>query len=338
MAAVMNVGSFMHSPACLRAYAGVFQAGFQIPGKVFTLEQLVHWKVHMGLIGCLDFQVNRMPTSIFGGSIYNFSSPAPSQAAITEALDGMLQEGAKQCFVPTIRSLESCGPLLDAGFRGVSCFIESVCELDGGVDDVLATRVGGKRMREMRRLHRKAAEQYNLVLYSAADIQNDETLVRIAASLHGCNVEKYGLPSNFYNESVLRHLVRSEIQDKIRVGIRYRKSDKQPVQVLVLLLSPGTSELFFPVQGIARDHVAPDHNLYIASMYDVYRIAAQYDLRHVHLGRGNHAAKFHLGANKFYLLKHWIYSPDADVHRELAEIERRTTALLDVQGLPFHVE
>lgn len=315
----------------------LFLEAHGIEEPVLELNRIVHWKAQMDMIGGGQSILGKKKALFFGGYIYNFSTPPIGAKEIAQAIDNGEKYGADLLVVPTVRDVDECNELEKAHFVRVPCFVESVMEIDGGIYDDIRKRIGGKRYRVMMRKHRVISDEYEIVLYREKDLRGNDELIRLAAELHNENIKKYSYPTNFYNEDVINLLLDTSLSDNLIVGVRYRQSDLYPVQVMIWLYSSECSEVYSLVQGIRHKEVPIKHNLFVAGICDLFRFVESNNVDKIYFGRGNHLDKYYLGANKFYLLNHWLYSEDKDLLAEADAISRRTRDWMELERLPFEI-
>lgn len=327
----------IHTHSVMSLFRELFLDAHSIEKPVIELDRIVHWKAHMRMIGRVESKLSKRKALFFGGYLYNFSTPPIGAEEITQAIEYGRENGAEIVVVPTVRDVDDCGGLEDAHFKRVPCFIESVVEIDGAVFDDVRARIGGKRYREMLRRDRAVSDEYEMSLYKGSELRENDELVQLVADLHNENIKKYSYPTNFYSKSVIKRLSESSLADGVIVGIRSRRSDSYPVQVFIWLFSRERSELYSLVQGIRHEDVPRKHNLYVAAKCDLYRFAESKNVKKIYCGRGNQLEKYRLGANKFYLLNHWIYSEDKDLLAEAETISERTRACMELDNLPFEI-
>lgn len=190
----------------------------------------------------------------------------------------------------------------------------------------------------MRRLHARAEKGYTLKRYRAFELLSEPKVLIAASDLHNKNILKYGLPVNFYNEKILTLLAQSHLQEHFRVWMHFKNSGGAPAQVMILLEDPADKAIYYLIQGIDETQVDKGDNLYVAAVFEVGLYAQEKGYKTVWLGRGNAEKKQKLGANKFYLLNHWILPPHSSqtAKEELEKIAKASEKLLapTLQSLP----
>jgi len=318
------------------AFRELFMTGYNLDKPVALLESIVHWQAQMQYIQRTDTSLGRYQTFLFGGYFYNFTTPALSPLEIQTAISEATQYNAAQVLVPTIRDTDDCSGLVDAGFQKIPCFIDVAFDLENGVDADLENRVGNKRMREIRRIHRKANKEYELKIYEGKDQLTDEVL-QLASELHNYNALKYKHPVNFYNLTVLKELRNTALARNTLIAFWCNRITGKPAQVNVCFVSAEHGEIYYLVQGINQAEVSEGQNLYVASIYAMYLLASERKIGRVYLGRGSHEAKAKLGANRFYLLNHWIKSDDTLMKNEIDTIARLSMTALSLENTTLKI-
>lgn len=318
----------IHKESNRRIFKELFLKGHNLAKPIVPLNHIVHWKAHMDMIGCNNSFLGREPTLFFGGYIYNFTTPAIRDKEIQDEIKYGIANGASLYLVPTIRDIDDCSDLIDAGFKKLPCFVESVFEIEGESNKDIKERVGSKRMKEILRLHKKACREYDLKYFTGPEVKNDGALMDLASNLHNENIKKYSYPVNFYNREVIETLANSALSEKLIIGIRYDRKNKLPIQVMIYLVSVDSSEIYYLVQGIDHKLVPKDQNLYVTAVYDAYLFARKSGIKTMYLGRGGHEEKAKLGANKFYLLNHWIRSDTKNIDDETKKLSEKTLKII----------
>jgi hypothetical protein len=323
---------FVHRPEILKEFRALFLETYDLREPVVPLERVVHWQAQMETLaraaGTTATTLGRVPTLVFGGYFYHFSSPPPDRGMIEAALAEGRRLGARQWLVPTVPEEAETSALHEAGFCPLPAFVESTFEWEGELDDSLRAVVGSDQLRRIRRHVRRAAERYPLRFYSADEIGAQPDLIPTFAHLHGLNLKQHGLSGNFFSASVLRALLASTLRPHFAAGLRVGARDGLPVQVLLLLTDRSEAALYGLVQGIDHERVAHDVNLFVASCYALYRHAAGLGLRRVRMGRGGVEEKRRLGANRHRLLCHWIRTERPDAAAELVPLAEAARRLL----------
>lgn len=289
-------------------YRKLFEALYGVPSPLLSLERILHWVNITRELGCLDLEINRAPTWIFGGYFFNTTSSMPDEQSLDSQMAMGRAHGAMQFLIPTVRESSSCQPLLDRGFRPLPWFVESIFEIQKGLDQDLCERLGKKRHKEILRLWRKAETDYYVEQYTAVDLRVNPSVLRAVSELHRYNVDKYKHAFNFYSEEALLHLLASRLGDHLLICLRRDRETHEPVQTSISLVDTLCGQMYQLVQGIARDRVRAGQNLYIADTYHLYCLAEAKGITEINLGRGGPDQKSKLGANRFHMLINWLRS------------------------------
>lgn len=315
--------------ASIQTLKELFLRTHQLKQSTTELARITHWAGHLSALGLPTdsrLSLNGLPTHIFGGYFYNFSTEVPQASAIDLALKEGKAEGAAQWLVPTIRSGQGGEALRERGFVPVPCFVESALQLKGSVEETLREAISSKRVRELNRMGRKVANRFTMSFYRGDELKSKPEIVTTAAALHALNTEKYTSATNFYPREALQFLVDSPLGPELVIGIRTDRENGQAVQV-VLCFQRG-EELYYLAQGIDHERVLKEFDLYTASYLDLYAFAEQCNVTKIFFGRGKHPQKARLGANRFFLLEHWVKPADSRGHEELDRIKVLTLAQL----------
>jgi hypothetical protein len=329
---VIDSQPLMEASQAQRVFMALFQELYSIPEPVLPLGSILHWADVVRRLGVPDTTLNHTTTQVFGGYFYNTSTRVPSPAEIEEALDLGRASGVSQFLVPTVRNTAAPERLLAHGFRCIPWFIESIFELQDGVDSDLEARLGRSRHKSIVRVSRKVEKQYPARFYELADIESVPAILETAAALHECNVRKYGHALNFYSASILKRLCTSALAEHILICIRRDKDTGEAVQASISLIDRRRRQLYWLVQGIFREKVTQGYNLFIADAYQLFIFAERNGVREINLSRGGQEQKRKLGANRFILLNNWILNPSPDAAVEISTITARCKEILGLEG------
>ncbi|MFH0908267.1 MAG: GNAT family N-acetyltransferase [bacterium] len=334
--------SFIHRESTLRVFRDLFLKGYGLSHAVVEPDRLVHWQAQTQDLrekaGLEPSPLGRIPTLVFGGYFYNFSSPAPSSETIAAAIDEAKRLGARQLLVPTVRDIDDSSDLTAAGFRPLPCFVESIARLGPDLDADLRARVGADRFRQIKRMVRRVERQYEFLFLRAADMEQDSGLVAEIARLHGLNISQHDFGVNFFRSEALQHVLQSPLRDRLLVGMRCDRGDGAPRQAVITLLCEETGELFALAQGIDHEHVAREMNLYITLYYRLYEYGAAHGAHVFHLGRGAQDEKRRLGANRYVLLNHWMKSDEPGFAGEIERLALAMRKILVLKTAHYAVE
>jgi hypothetical protein len=320
----------METTEARSAFATLFAELYGVPQPVLPLGRVLHWADVVRRLGQAGSVLDRTPTYLFGGYFYNTSTPVPSAAVISAALEAGAALGARQYFVPTIRNHADAGALSERGFQCIPWVIESIFEVEHGLDDDLARRVGRRRFKYVKRVSAQAAVGYPARFYESHAIQADPGLLDTAAALHYHNVVKYQHALNFYSAPLLRRLWTSPIGEHLLLCLRYDATTGEAVQASISLIDRRRKQMYQLVHGVDREKVSPEYNLFVATTYDEMAYAQGLGIRTINLGRGAADEKRRVGANRFNLLNCWILTPSPDAGAEVAILAARSREALGI--------
>src|SRR6266487_435225 len=127
-------------PVALDAFRGLFCALYGVRDPVLPLRNVLHWFDGVRRFGSADHELHTVPTAVMGGSFYNISTPAPSQATLEAWLAEAESIGVEQVLVPTVRRERPTGALANSGFVAVPWFVEAEFTITDGLDADLRAR------------------------------------------------------------------------------------------------------------------------------------------------------------------------------------------------------
>ncbi|MGW1738891.1 GNAT family N-acetyltransferase [Nocardia sp. NPDC001965] len=278
---------------------------YDTPAGDVRLGRIVHWRAvaeHLGTGVTLD----RDRALVTRGFFYQPHTPPPDIADIRADRAAAARLGARWVLYPVIR-LDAVGVLADLGATVLPWFLEAEYVARDEIDRDLRTLLGGKRFRDLRRLVRRADEQYSWEVFTGAEI--DDEVLSSFDRLHRMNLAKYGHRHNHFALPILRDLGASALRDRLTV-FRRRGADGAPVQAVLALrgTDPGTLDLL--VHGIDHAIVPATQNLYAAALYRIYRWGQARGVRRFALGRGAERVKLDLGANRFHVVANALLHAD----------------------------
>ncbi len=315
--------TLLESPLACEAFGQLFRKLYGVSGSILPLGQLLHWRNRLGIA---TPELDAIPTFVFGGYFYGFSSPVPEQAELSEVSRLVLGKTAGQILVPCVREGVNVDALVAEGFQKLPWFVESVFEIDKGVEADLASRVSRNQRRDILRLTRRSEEQFELQLFEGEALRQNPWVFAKAAELHAHNLTKYSHALNFYSQEILTLLLHSGLAEHLLIALRKDKNGEF-VQASVNFIDRPRKQLFLMVQGINRDLVPPGQNLYLAETYQLYQFAQKQGIQEVYLGRGGQEAKQRMGANRFHLLNLWIKSQGQAASEFAAIVEKSQSVL-----------
>lgn len=264
---------------------------------ICNLDTLPHWHNK-------DSSLTQNATYFLGGYFYNFFTPTPSKELISEHI-GLLKKtsNATQIIIPSVRNEESSF-LRNLGFCSYNLDKELLFLFNGNVDSNLRDAIGSHRFRQIKRLHRKSFEKYTFEWLVAKNINNK--LLDEFDKLDIQHTERHKSVRRIYTKEVYDSFTNSLLSNYFRWYIRRDTKTNDLVQVGFLLLGEPGGTVYYLNQSINRENCASDHNLYVASFYEIYKYAEQMDYKCVHMGRGTEQAKLNLGANTIIEQASWI--------------------------------
>ena len=158
-------------------------------------------------------------------------------------------------------------------FVKVPGFVESIFDLENGVDADLRVRVGRKRHKDLLRLVRKANSEYTTTFYDLSTIAVAPDILSTVGSLHELNIRKYSHARNTFSPSILARLCASSLGPNLLLCVRRDRSTGVAVQASISIIDRAAQQMFQLVQGIDHSVVRPGHNLYVVDYYDLYQFA-----------------------------------------------------------------
>jgi hypothetical protein len=206
-------------------------------------------------------------------------------------------------------------------------FVEAEFVIRDNLDSDLRGLLGGARLRELRRLVRRADEHFRWEVATGAGI-NDEILMAFDR-LHRLNLAKYGHTHNHFSLAIVRDVAISALRERVCMFLHRRQSDNAPVQAVLGMHYPGSNALELLVQGIDHTAVAQSQNLYAVALYRIYRWGAARDIHRFNLGRGAQLAKLNLGANRFHVVSNYIAPVDDTRPGDFAALQAAARASID---------
>lgn len=308
----------------------LFEELYGIPHPVLPLGRVLHWADSIRHIGLEGTILDDAPTLVFGGYFYNTSTPVPSAAEVAAAFAAGETMGAQQYLIPSIRNTADTTGLSRRGFQCIPWVVESILEVEQGLDDDLERRVRRRRFKYIKKVTAMAEAGYPAQFYDSHDIQADPTLLETAAALHSHNVVKYHHALNFYSAPLLRRLWMSPIGEHLLLCLRFDATTGVTVQASISLIDRRRKQMYQLVHGVDREKVSPAHNLFVDTTYEEMAYADRIGIRTISLGRGAPDEKRRLGANRFVLLNNWILNPSPAARLEVAMVAGRCRAALGI--------
>lgn len=316
----------MRRPSDLDALQQVLRAALGSAEPVVPLARLGQ---DARAFGALDPAVLARPTLIGGGYLYSPTSPVPAPHALAELVRRAEALDVRQILVPGVRRSDDTRALRAAGLAPVPADPECVVRLTGEVDDVLRTRVGADRLRDVRRRHHAVSQDTTWERIGLRDLDGKPWARAAFADLHRRQAERrqqaeHGQQVDHgpqaadqpqddgrhhpYNADALDALARGALADRTEMFVRRR--DDTVVQVGLTTTSHNGRGVYCLTQAIDHEDAAVRDDLYEATLYQLYADARTSGLEWVHLGRGDAERMRCLGADLFVPLDHWLRAPE----------------------------
>ena len=315
-----NQINLLELPENRAVFRRLFNIAYGTSEPILPLERIMHWQTVKEKLPVQTPELDKTQTLVFGGFFYNFSTPRLTEAEIATGLELGREKNISQFLIPTVRDDIDDSLLLKKGFKKIPWFVESIFDIESGVDTDLRKRVGAKRSRELIRLAEESAQNYSYEWLDAKSLQTIPGLIPQIAELHRQNIEKYRHTVNLYPAEVLAAILQSPLSSHLTILCRRENRSQALVQVAICMKDDQRKQLYVLVQGKDYSHDSAGLNLYNSLFYEFYRYAAQFGLKTVYLGRGNHDLKKRLGANRFRVLNNWILTEDQTVLRQLDQV------------------
>lgn len=318
----------MRRPTDLDALQQVLRAALGTAEPVSCLAELGQ---DAEAFAALDPAVRARPTLIGGGSLYHPTSPVPTPQALADLVRRAEALDVHQILVPGVRRTDDTRALRAAGLAPVAADPECVVRLTGEVDDVLRTRVGADRLRDVRRRHHAVSQEATWERIRLRDLEGKPWARAAFVELHQRQAEQKqqaerkqraadqpqakdqpqaadqhegGGRFTPYNADALDALARGALADRTEMFVRRR--DDTVVQVGLTITSHNGRGVYCLTQAIDHDDPAVRDDLYVATLYQLYADARTSGLEWVHLGRGDAERMRCLGADLFVPLDHWL--------------------------------
>ncbi|GAA2095442.1 hypothetical protein GCM10009801_64240 [Streptomyces albiaxialis] len=256
----------------------------------------------------LDAATRARPTLVGPGTPYGPSTPAPAAPAVDALVRRAEALGVDQVLVPGVRRDEDTRALRDAGFVPVDAGAECVVRLKGEVDDVLRARLGGARLRDLRRRERAVAREVTWERIPLTALGDRPWARDACADLHRRRAEREGGSGGTpYTAEALDALARGPLEDRAALCVRRRGG--AVVHAGLVVTARNGRGLHLLTQAADHDDPVARHNLHLASLYRLFHHARDAGLAWVHLGRGDAEGARRLGADLFVPLDHWLRAP-----------------------------
>ncbi|MEV7727327.1 aminotransferase class I/II-fold pyridoxal phosphate-dependent enzyme [Streptomyces sp. NPDC087917] len=294
----------MRRPSDIDALERVLCAALGSDAPVCSLADLDHLS---GAFAALDREVVERPTLIGGGALYNPTTPAPGHDFLDKLLRRAHALGAEQVLVPHVRRVDDTRALRAAGFVPVPAGEECAVRLTGDVDEALRTRIGAGRLRDLRRRHLALAREVTWERIPLSELGGRPWAREAFVELHLHDAARHGDSHHPYGAAALDALAGGPWRERAEMLVRRHRG--VVVQAGLLMGSHNGRGVHYLTQAIRHDHPLAARNLYVATVYALYRDARRAGLDWVHLGRGGAEAKRRLGADLVHPLDHWLHAP-----------------------------
>jgi Acetyltransferase (GNAT) domain len=306
-------------------YRTLFCQMYGKPRPVVALSEIIHWWAIVRELGLGHLAINQQTAYVADGYFYAVHLSQPKQRQVKWAFAEARAHSADWVLFPVVRPDPPAAALGTAGFQAVPWFVEAEYRVRAGVDDDLCAQLGKLRYRDLRRLVRRADEEYTHQILSGEELADAKTLMTFDR-LHQMNLEKYGHRHNHLSLPALRVLLESPLGGRLRLFLRRPRAGGDPVQAALGLLDGSGRTMTLLAQSINRDAVLPRQNLYKAYFYQTYQWGVANGVEVFSLGRGAELKKLDMGANTFYRLDNHIAPLRQQGTADLAILRDRLTA------------
>lgn len=276
---------------------------YRVRRPCVPLGDIIHWRAVIDALGVgshLDHDFAYVPSGYF----YQTYTPAPTRPEVEVACRYAHRHGARWVLYPVMHQPAAAAGA-ELGGVELPWFVSAEYEVRRGVDEDLRDQLGGARFREIARLSRRAAEQ---VTWHASTGEPAPDALASFDRLHRLNLDRYGHRHNHFARPILAELIRSPLRDNLCLFRHLPTRGGDPVQAVLALRSreAAAALLHLQVQGIDHARVTPAVNLYATMLYRIFHWGAANGIRRFDLGRGAHAAKLNLGANRFQVVSNLL--------------------------------
>ncbi|WBB75659.1 GNAT family N-acetyltransferase [Micromonospora sp. WMMD1128] len=279
---------------------------YEVAEPAVPLSRIIHWRAVTADVGMQDDDCNLGTAFVPAGHFYEMHIPVPADERRRADRERARRAGADWLLYPQIRTTGDTAALAVDGFLDLPWFIEAQYRVRAGVDDDLRAHLGNSRYRDLRRLVRRAAGEYDYRVLDGAEAAADPAALKDFDRLHALNLAKYGHRYNHLSATALDLVLDSPLRDRMRLFLRQSRADGATVQVVLCFLDPTGTELTILAQGIDPALVSPGQNVYRAAFYELYRWGEDHGVGAFSLGRGNEVKKLDVGANTYHLLANHI--------------------------------
>jgi hypothetical protein len=279
---------------------------YGVADPAVPLQKIIHWWAVTADVGMQDDPANLGTAFVPAGHFYEMHIPVPGDERRRTDRGRARDAGAEWLLYPQVRTTDDSTALAAVGFLDLPWFLEAQYRVRTGVDDDLRAHLGNSRYRDLRRLVRRAATEYDHRVLDGAAAAADPAALKAFDQLHSLNLTKYGHRYNHLSGTALDLVLDSPLRDRMRLFLRQSRTDGETVQAVLCFLDPTGTELTILAQGIDHGLVTPGQNVYRAAFYELYQWGEAHGVRVFSLGRGNEVKKLDVGANTYHLLANHI--------------------------------
>lgn len=276
------------------ALRGMFCQQYGLTRPWLPLDRVPHWDKVAAVLAPELAGAGAPRAWMAAGFFFAVSIAAPNAQAIAAARDQAFAADADCAVFAMLRA-----PVSEDDAILLPWFIESAYRVDADPDADLVLLLGAKRAREIRRVTRKAAVDYEFTIEPLTP--SSEAMAALARLLQ-LNARKHGYETSPYDGSVLARLASSALGARAMVACQRERAGGRIVQASLALVDHARGVMYQLVQGIDHAVVPAGQNLYVADTLSLYRWGHAQGLRHFNLGRGGARNKLNLGANHFRVL------------------------------------
>lgn len=289
-------------------YQSALKNFLECESELVDLTQIPQWKALVERTAILQRdKPKHTKTLLHAGYFYNLYTEVPNYNELRFAISRMKALGAYQIIVPSVRATDNTDSLESIGFEKIASDEECIFSIKEDVDTDLLKRIGKHRLRQIKRIAKKADEAYTFTIYDVENSQpNDEDLLTLAR-LHKKHANRFGNPRNYFSIKVLNSMINSSLKSNLILVYRACKLTNMVIHVSVMIKNKASDELQYVSQAMDYENIPSSQNLYVASIYRVYHYAIHNGFKYVNLGRGGRQSKERLGADTFYKQNHWRY-------------------------------
>jgi len=300
---------------------GAFCASHNVPEPRLPLSEIAHWDAVLQHRGVSNDALHQEGAYVAPGYFYMPVSNQPDGPKLAELLDSAA--GSDWLLVPSVPKTQYNDALHAANAIAVPFMQVAYFRTSGRMDAALRTAVGDRQYKSIRRITSKAEDACRSEIYRLSDISDGHRALDDFAVLQALNGAKYRHSKNLYTREVLGMLARSMDAAKYYLRLEYEKASDIPLYGALSYADEERAVFSALVGGQDRDRVPDGLNLYIAGLYQLYRLASDLGFDNICLGRGAIEGKMRLGANHIVDLVNWLIPVNT----------RRTLAMNEFAGM-----